>query len=228
MSTRQEKFNRGYVRRNVNFRADISEHDIQHTPGLLNASIDDAIRYGGLAIRHALSGLPLIEDREHVIVDAKVHMLMPGMVPAIPGWHTDGVPRSENGAPTGPLAPDLTRQEGRRSPHYHLLVAGCDAPTVFLEDRNVLVDVPDHPTPDLYAEITREVTAWTDLERVEIPMGQWWTWDWWELHSAQPSRASGWRLLIRVTESDFVKPEADLRKVIRTHHQAYINGEFGW
>ena len=44
MSTRTERFNRGQVVKATDFRADISQLEIMHTPGLLNASIDDACR----------------------------------------------------------------------------------------------------------------------------------------------------------------------------------------
>lgn len=45
--------------------------------------------------------LPILEcvdtktDLNNYYVDAKVHMLMPGQFPCIPGWHRDGVPRDE-------------------------------------------------------------------------------------------------------------------------------------
>lgn len=241
-------FNRGHITRNP-LGLDIGKREIQHAVGMLNASIDDAIRYGGSAVRAALSGLRPVGGYKHLIVDVKMHMLKKGMNPAIPGWHTDGVPRgSWDLSPFGPEAPDLQRQEGQKSPTYHLLVAGCDAPTAFLERRNV--EIPDSaclPTPDLYARITdvlerkhrppgvieflqgeraAQEADWG--RRIEIPNNEWWTWDWWELHTGQPAREDGWRMLIRVTESDYVKPEPDLRKVIRTHQQAYISGSFGW
>lgn len=225
---RQERFNRSRIERTPAGMRWTGEPEIMATPGMLNASLQDAVMYGGDVVRDALSSCPLVGNRKHTIVDVKVHMLMEGMVPAIPGWHTDGVPRHESGSPSGPLLPDLSRQENRNSPVHHLLVAGCDAPTVFVENRDVLLDVPCEATSDLYAHVTKAMNSRDDLTRMEIPMGEWWTWDWWELHSAQPSREKGWRVLIRVTESDFVKPKDDLRDVIRTHQQAYIQGEFGW
>lgn len=67
--------------------------EIRDTPSLFNASLEDALRYGGELTRAALSAMSIPGDRKHIIVDTKTHMLMPGMWPAIPGWHTDGVPR---------------------------------------------------------------------------------------------------------------------------------------
>ncbi len=228
MPERTETFNRGHLDRHSRSCDPITQDEIRSTPGLLNASLKDAVMYGGRAVQAALSSAPLLYARDNVIVDVKVHMLMPGMVPAIPGWHTDGVPRCESGSPSGPLAPDLRRQEGVLSPIYHLFYAGCDAPTVFLNERDVELDVPADPSADLYSRITKEVTARDTLERVELPDLSWWTWDWWELHSAQPSRDRGWRMLIRITESDFIEASSDLRDVIRMQQQAYVQDAFGW
>ncbi|MFP8823477.1 hypothetical protein, partial [Enterobacter cloacae] len=70
-----------------------SQDDIKNTQGLWNASFDDAFRFGGDVTRAALQAINLRGDKKHIVVDVKTHMLMPGMIPAIPGWHTDGVPR---------------------------------------------------------------------------------------------------------------------------------------
>ena len=41
--------------------------------------------------------IPHLEhDADNYVVDVKVHMLMPGAYPCIPGWHLDFVPRDEN------------------------------------------------------------------------------------------------------------------------------------
>lgn len=37
------------------------------------------------------------EDPKDFFWDVKVHMLMPGQFPCIPGWHQDNVPRDKNG-----------------------------------------------------------------------------------------------------------------------------------
>lgn len=70
-----------------------SQDEIKNTQGLWNASFEDAIRFGGDLTRSALQAMNIRGDRKHIVVDVKTHMLMPGMIPAIPGWHTDGVDR---------------------------------------------------------------------------------------------------------------------------------------
>jgi hypothetical protein len=209
----------------------VEQEAIKNTPGLLRASLKDAALYGGPVVQQCLSTLQLAGNRKYITVDVKTHMLMQGMIPAIPGWHTDGVPRQETGEPFGPLAPDLKRQEDFISPCYHLMYVGCDAPTVFVTDLDVSLNVPDGPDPELYAQVTKEMNNCLRvgaIKTAELPEGVWWTWDWWQLHSAQPSREAGWHCLIRVTESDYLPPLTDLRDIIRTQQQAYIQGEYGW
>lgn len=63
----------------------------------------------------------------------------------------------------------------------------------------------------------------------DTPDGQVVEWDWWELHTAQQARAPGWRYLIRVTETDYLEPQKDLRLVLRNQQQVYLPTEkFGW
>ncbi|MEC2506153.1 hypothetical protein P9X25_18565, partial [Bacillus cereus] len=66
---------------------------LKNTPALWNASLDDALKYGGELTKAAIGAMNLRHDRKYIVVDTKVHMLMPGMCPAIPNWHSDGVPR---------------------------------------------------------------------------------------------------------------------------------------
>ena len=70
-----------------------SQELVKNTLGLFNASPEDTVKYGGVLTRAALGAVKLHNDRKYVVVDTKIHMLIPGMSPAIPGWHTDGVPR---------------------------------------------------------------------------------------------------------------------------------------
>lgn len=212
-------------------KIELTEEEIKNTTGLFRASLQDAVLYGGEGIKKALSTIEFQGNREFITVDAKVHMLMPGMIPAIPGWHTDGIPRSENGHPSGEMPPFCPMLEKSDSPFYHLFIAGSCSPTVFLEPRNFKVRVPNKPTNSLYGIVNENLNKIPNLDAYEydVEEGYWYTWDWFELHKAQPARERGWRLLIRVTESDFLEPNTDLSDVIRTQQQAYLTSEnFGW
>src|SRR5688500_599387 len=83
---------------------------IENTLNLRQVSLEDAARYGGPITRAALGAMNFKGDRKNIIVDTKVHLLMDGMIPAIPGWHTDGVPRGDNNDPGGKGEPRISSQ----------------------------------------------------------------------------------------------------------------------
>lgn len=223
------KFNRGEVQFGNKIEKP-SQDDIKNTQGLWNASFDDAFRFGGDVTRAALQAMNIRGDKKHIVVDVKTHMLMPGMIPAIPGWHTDGVPRGGKSLSPASGAPHIHMQEGTESPRYHLLVVGGDCPTKFIASRNI--NLVTENLPNLYAGISSQVCEMDGkglLDTYDAPDGQVVEWDWWELHTAQQARAPGWRYLIRVTETDYLEPQKDLRLVLRNQQQVYLPTEkFGW
>lgn len=223
------KFNRGEVQFGNKIEKP-SQDDIKNTQGLWNASFDDAFRFGGDVTRAALQAMNLRGDKKHIVVDVKTHMLMPGMIPAIPGWHTDGVPRGGKTLSPASGAPHIHMQIGADSPRYHLLVVGGNCPTKFIASRNI--NLVTENLPNLYAGISSQVCEMDNkglLDTYDAPDGQVVEWDWWELHTAQQARAPGWRYLIRVTETDYLEPQKDLRLVLRNQQQVYLPTEkFGW
>lgn len=219
-------FNRGVLERGAPVPK-IPQEILGNTLSLVRASLPDAALYGGSVVREALDSLNLGGKHNYVTVDVKTHYLLNGMIPAIPGWHTDGVPRSHYGGPRGPLEPDMRRQEGYHSPKFHLVFIGAESPTQFLEDRNVELECENN-SANLYATVDVSVRERKDLRIWDLPQCVWYSWDWWELHRATPCQGQGYRVLIRVTESDFVKPEQDLNKMIRAQQNVYIQGSYGW
>lgn len=212
---------------------DPDDDEIRMTPALLGADLDTAARYGGDLTRAALGAMNLRGDRRNVIVDTKTHLLMPGFYPGIPGWHSDGVPRGPERNPAGKGAPDIAAQEAMDdvAPRFHLLVTGAHCPTRFATERGLILDVPEEPTPDLYAGISRQMRAMDaagSLATMETAPSTVYEWDWWHLHTAQAATAHGWRFLIRVTETDHHEPRTDLSEIIRTQQQVYVPEVFGW
>lgn len=204
--------------------------EIRATLGLLNASPEDALRYGGPITRAALSAMQLRHDRRHVVVDVKVHMLLPGMCPAIPGWHTDGVPRGPNRHPRGPGNPDIFAQREMRAPRFHILVTPGATPE-FIDRPVTLVPDARWSTTKLYAAITEQVEAGTGVHsdyRVRLEPHRVYEFSWWDLHRGVAATDHVWRYLIRVTETDYQEPDTDLRNVLRTQQQVYVPMEYGW
>ena len=212
-----------------------SQELIRNTLGLVNASVEDALRYGGDITREAIGAMELRNDHRYVIVDVKVHMLMPGFYAAIPGWHTDGVPRGLDGNPLSKALPNLHAQEqielgryaGRRPTRYHMIVTGTGCLTEFVgAPYEFPVDLGE-PQATLYADMNRHVEG-TAPATISVPSCRVTEFDWWDIHRGVEATQHEWRYFIRVAEIDIAIPERDLRKVIRTQHQVYAPQHFGW
>lgn len=212
-----------------------SQDAIENTLNLRQVSLEDAARYGGEVTRAALGAMNLKGDRKHIIVDTKVHMLMKGFIPAIPGWHTDGVPRGAERNPAGSGDPDIEAQINHNqldisAPRYHLLVTGSHCPTRFLANPLTL-DVDNGR--NLYAFMSKYINTLNMLspshfDYLDTPASTVVEWDWWNIHCAQIATGRGWRYLIRVTETDHIEPRTNPADFIRTQNQVYVPTEFGW
>lgn len=205
--------------------------DLKSTFGLWNASLDDAIRYGGDVTRDAIQAMNLRFDRKHIVVDTKVHMLMPGWSPAILGWHTDGAPRDANKNPQGKGEPDTFAQEGDdRFNRYHILVTGTGCLTQYL-NKPLSVPIPSEPSGAVYSEMSQFVQAHVKDHPEDVstfPTCTVMEFDWWDIHTGVIATKNEWRYLIRVCETDYYEPRKDLREVIRLQSQIYSPVNFGW
>jgi len=207
------------------------EEVIKNTSALWNASLDDAIKYGGELTRAAIGAMNLKFDRKYIIVDTKIHMLMPTFYPALVGWHSDGVPRGKELNPVAKAAPDIQSQEELSDTRFHLLVTGTGCLTDFIEEQNVELEVPDEPDTSLYRMVSQQVDEKVvagELTRKTIPSCTAVEFDWFDLHTGVAAKEHEWRFLIRVTETDHMRPQTDLRKIIRTQQQVYLPQNFGW
>lgn len=72
---------------------DISLNELKNAPMMYSARDDYAWNYGGRLTRRFLEAVYMKLPNDGLIVDSRVHMLMPGWYPAIPGWHLDDIPR---------------------------------------------------------------------------------------------------------------------------------------
>lgn len=107
-----------------------------------NCDYNFAYANGGPITRSFLNQLPIGWQKE-VVFDSRVHMLMPGWYPAIPGFHHDDVPRPE--IPIGQHfvtagQPDYENPR-YRSEHILGLVNAEICPTLFAIGNCVVPDV---------------------------------------------------------------------------------------
>lgn len=208
-----------------------SDLDVKNTFSIWNASYDDAVRYGGEVTREALRSMNLHHDRKNLIIDTKIHMLMPGWSPAILGWHVDGAPRDANKNPQGSGLPDTYAQEGdERFNRYHILVTGHGCLTQYI-NQELYVPIPEKPSENLYSMMSKYVQKFIGWNQNFISTFESCTayeFDWWNIHTGVLATKKEWRYLIRVCESDYYEPRKDLREIIRMQSQVYSPADFGW
>lgn len=204
---------------------------IEGTPNLSRASLQNALLFGGPLLTRLLEACPLRHDRPHIIVDTKVTLLLPGFIPAIPGWHTDGVPRGHWKDPYASGEPSMTTQleqeQKGQFPRFHTIIVGNPCLTQFV-DTAVTLDLRHSEDPDLYKEVTGLINE--GINRGNYPttnhlLNQWVSWSWWNIHRAVPATERGWRLQVRVAEMYHPPVTTGF---IRAQNQVYVPEEFGW
>ena len=110
------------------------EDEIRDEPMLFSASGDFALENGGPLTRDFVERIWHDWDlSDGFVIDTRVHMLMDGWLPCIPGWHVDGLRR-----PPGGGQPEWVNRE---PDDVHLLtIVGATAMTQFLVEPFEMVE----------------------------------------------------------------------------------------
>jgi len=127
------------------FAENASNEDIKNEPMFFNCDLDFAYKNGGKITKSFIDKLPLNFKTMRAVFDSRVHMLMPGWYPAIPGWHHDDVPRAV--IPTGQHfitagQPDYDNPR-YKSKHILGLVNADVCPTKFAIGECTMSAIPD-------------------------------------------------------------------------------------
>lgn len=204
------------------FSMQFKEESVKNEPMLFNCDFKHAWGMGGRITKAFLTSIP--DDwTENVVIDSRVHMLMPGWFPAIPGYHHDDIPRNTvNGQPDY----DTTSYQ---SEHLMGLVNGEICPTVYA--------VGTHELPKLgqdaiiykeWHEIVEDQIEKGILKAKEAPSGKIIYFNNHSMHTAQRAKKGGWRWFIRISRNtDRVK---DVTNELRRQVQVYLGDSLynGW
>ncbi len=207
--------------------ADFTEDDIKNEPMLFNCDKASAYDNAGPITHEALDALPWDWRISDLTIDSRVHMLMPGWFPCIPGWHHDDVPRTRSDGQPNYEDCDI------RSEHMMLLVNGNICPTQFALGEADFV-VPEKGKI-IYREWHKDVESAIDnkdISRYDVPSNRWLKFDDRTWHQGTAAVANGWRYFIRVTRhkdryGNTVKKPT--KNEIRRQCQVYMPAPFaGW
>ncbi len=154
-------------------------------------------------------GLGKSGDFSGVVIDSRVHMLMRGMYPCIPGWHHDDVPRD---TPSGQPNYDKPAYAAK---HLMCVVDADDAPTGALpEFLSGKVEVP-YPLADdavVYAVWDAHINHTSPLRPRAVNSGEIVHFDSSAFHRGTAAKSTGWRWFIRASWGTLVKPENKIRR----------------
>ena len=197
--------------------------DMKNEPMLFNVALGMAWLAGGRITRDILNCLPRDWQDPHVVVDSRVHMLMPGWFPCIPGWHHDDVPRH----------PGDGGQPGYRNPAYHsehliVLINGDICPTEFALGCAWFPEVPpDQLTYKTWHPMVDAQIAAGTLQRWTCPSNRMVQFDAHTWHQGTRAVRDGWRFFIRFSRNT----ERALRVTneVRRQVQVYLDNPYeGW
>lgn len=182
----------------ANLRCEFDARQIEAEPMMFKG--DWRGRHSG-PITHAF--LDKVEERwgslEGVLFDSRAHMLMPGMYPCIPGWHTDETPRPDylNGQP------DLTCADFQAQHMLCVVDAGTGSLTEFVAGPMVLdvsgiENTARNTASNIYKVADRVITSMRP-DVAPVASGEVVEFDCFSWHRGMPALGRGWRFFIRAT-----------------------------
>lgn len=216
---------------------EFDEETVKAEPMLWSAKPRFAWENGGPITRAFLAacfGITLADYAEWVLrdsvvgnfcFDSRVHMLMPGWYPCIPGWHHDDVPRSRSDGQPNYNDPHNTAE------HCLALVNGDICPTEFAVGKTAMPDIPLFKEPVYkywHEEVEQDLKDGT-LTRVQAPSNQLVYFDNQTFHQGQKALKKGWRWFGRLTWKAGYERGRPHHNEIRRQVQVYLeNPTTGW
>lgn len=212
------------------FQTDWPQDTIKYEPMFFNSDLEFAEDRGGPITKAFINALPREWQDSPCVLDSRVHMLMPGWYPAIPGYHHDDVPRPAIPVGSHFLGAGQPDYENPRyySQHIMGLVNGHICPTAFALGKCLMPKMA--PGELIYRAWHQEVEQLLKsgvLTPFSAPSGRLLWFDWQTFHTGVKASAGGWRWFCRVSrDTDRVK---SITNEIRTQVQVYLEFPMeGW
>lgn len=199
-----------------------SKEDISNEPMFYRADMDFAYTYGGPITKHFIACLPEDWYESEVTIDSRVHMLMPGWYPCIPGMHHDDIPRTrEDGQPN-------YENPGYNAEHLIGLINAEIAPTEFAIGE---IDLEIPPIGQLiyrewHPKIMQAIENKT-MQSFKAQSGHMYQFDNYSFHQGTAAVSSGWRWFIRLSRN--TARAENCKNEIRKQTQVYMENPMeGW
>lgn len=157
---------------------------------------------------------------KYISIDSRSHMLMQGWYPCIPGWHCDDFYR-----PNG--QPDLLNVTTFAEQRHHMIVLGDCSLTEFMTSRMGYRSAPEDQNVygfwNSYIN-KKSKTQKNSFESKTVKHGQLVSFGPTDFHRGMPATKSGWRMFIRLTESNHRQPKNEIRNQTQVYLPSVGNG----
>lgn len=168
--------------------------DVASTTGLFQATADFAREYGGQFVRDVLEQVEGLDPEYPLIVDSKIHMLKPGWLPCIPGWHVDFAPGWLDVVDWSAVDP--------KEQHWMAISSGVSATEYVVgfagSSRALSLSIPRAPRVNGFLSKAVELYK-PGLEIHEVEPGVVYQFSQLTLHRGVPAVVAGWRQFVRVS-----------------------------
>ncbi len=185
---------------------EFNDWQVKNEPMLFNCDLGAAWAIGDQITKTFIGMLPESWAKAPLVIDSRVHMLMPGWYPCIPGWHHDDVPRTRSDG-----QPNYEDIDGNRSEHIMMLVNGDICPTEFAlgEQDFEIPGLGRTIYADWHVEVENRLREWEGpeyllpedmkLRRFKAPTNRLIKFNDRTWHRGTTAVANGWRFFIRAS-----------------------------
>jgi len=208
---------------------DFGTERIKNEPMLFNNDLDGAWDNGDVITRVFLDHLPKAWQNVPLVIDSRVHMLMPGWFPCIPGWHHDDVPRTRSDG-----QPEY-EQPTDRAEHIMMLVNSHLAPTEFaLGKQSFRVPELGETIYEKWHGVVSDMVSVEALDVIQAPDRTLIKFDDRTWHRGVAATGNGWRFFIRASrywdaDGNVKKRFGNRSNEVRKQVQVYMSAEnAGW
>lgn len=201
---------------------DFSQEIVKNEPMFFSAQPAFAYEHGGPITKAFLDAAVGPGANNDFSFDSRVHMLMPGWFPCIPGWHHDDVPRSRGDG-----------QPNYESPEYHAkhilaLINGDICPTEFAVGESGYPHTSGTVYRDWHPLVEEDIRD-NVLKRVVVPSNRLIHFDANSWHQGTQAVKGGWRWFGRLSWDAGYEQGRPHYNEIRRQVQVYLEFPMeGW
>lgn len=147
--------------------------------------LNQALEHSSPTIRKIIESVPIVGEYKYNLVDVKVKKLNRGEFPCLPGYHLDCTMN-----PDHKTKPEI----------HHIYIFGCNCKTKFVVSP-IIIPFQDDKLVNVDAAILKQNPNIIELDEETL-----YRYNRFNLHAPSVAQSNGFRLLIRVTETDLITP----------------------